>query len=221
MTKKGYMLVEGHGEVSAAGNLVTRLWQGAGRYEPWAPPIRWKNLHQSRGIESGVERIRIENDAGALLVLRDEDDACPMRRGPEIASWVTALAPLPFPVAVVLLHREFEVLFLPCVVQMAGRPLTGPDGRERPGLVAGTRYQGDWEAKRDVKGWLTEHFPPGRAYKPRVDQLALTRMIDLETLRGAGVPCFATLERALAFLAGNFGGSGIYPPAASTRHDSR
>jgi hypothetical protein len=209
--QKGYILVEGHGEVEAAGNLVTRLWHEASRWQPWAPPIRWKNLHQRKGIEQGVGRICANQDAGALLILRDEDDACPKERGPEIASWARALAS-PFPVAVVLLHREYEVLFLPCLDQMVGRPIVGADGHERPGLMLGTRYEGDWEAKRGVKEWLTEHFPPGRSYKPPLDQLPLTRMIDIPTLRAASVPCFGTLERALAFLASSFGASGVYPP---------
>jgi hypothetical protein len=144
-------------------------------------------------------------------VLRDEDDACPRERAPALAAVARTMG-APFPVAIVLLHREYEVLFLPCVEAMAGQPIVGADGQRRPGLVAGARYDGDWEAKRDVKGWLTAHFPPGRSYKPTVDQLALTRMIDLATLRAADVPCFGTLERALAFLAANFGGSGVYPP---------
>lgn len=211
---KGYILVEGHGEVEAAGNLVSRLWYEAGGTQPWAPPIRWKNLHLKRGIESGVERIRAQEDAGALLILRDEDDACPKERGPEAASWIAALAP-PFPVAVVLLHREYGVLFLPCIATMAGMPLVGPDGQRRPGLLPGTRYEGGWEAKRGVKEWLTQHFPPGRAYKPPVDQLALTRLIDIPTVRAAGVPCFGTLERALAFLAQQYGSAGVYPASTT------
>lgn len=211
--KKGYILVEGHGEVEAAGNLVSRLWREAGKYQPWAPPIRWKNLHLQRGIVQGVERIRANKDAGALLILRDEDDACPKERGPEIASWARELHP-PFPVAVVLLHREYEVLFLPCLDRIAGHSIVGADGQERPGLLPGTRYEGEWEAKRGVKEWLTSHFPPGRSYKPAFDQLPMTRMINIATLRAARVPCFQTLERALAFLAASFGEEGAYPPGA-------
>ncbi len=131
---------------------------------------------------------------------------------PEAAGWVRPLKP-PFPVAVVLLHREFEVLFLPCVAQMAGRPIVGADGQARPGLVAGSRYDGDWEAKRGVKEWLSERFPRGVRYKPSLDQLPMTRMIDVPTLRAAEVPCFGSLERALRFLAASFGEGGVYPEA--------
>lgn len=208
--KKGYILVEGHGEVTAAHNLVTRLWQAAGQNQPWAPPSRWVNLHLQAGVEKGIARIRSRDDAGALLILRDEDDLCPKEKGPEISSWIAPLSP-PFPVAVVLFHREYEVLFLPCLKQIAGRPLVGPDGQERPGLLPGTRYEGDWEGVRGVKEWLSRHFPTGRAYKPTFDQLPMTRMIDIPTLRAADVPCFGTLERALSFLASSFGVPGVYP----------
>ena len=168
--QKGYILVEGKGELGAADNLVTRLWHEAGNWQPWAPAIRWVNVHQQRGIEKGIGLVRAKCDAGALLTLRDEDDGCPKERGPAFAGWAEAAA-APFPVAIVLLHRVYEVLFLPCLVQMAVRVLVGPDGQARAGLLPGTHYEGDWEAKRGVKEWLTTHFPPGRSYKPAFDQL--------------------------------------------------
>lgn len=54
-------------------------------------------------------------------------------------------------------------------------------------------------------------MPPGRAYKPTVDQLALTRMVDFGALRASGLPCFSTLENALRFLAQAAPGD-VYPP---------
>ncbi len=212
--KKGYILVEGKGEVGAVDNLVTRLWHEAGHWQPWAPAMRWVNIHQQQGIEKGIGYVRALKDAGALLILRDEDDACPKELGPALGDFVRGLAP-PFAVAVVLLHREYEVLFLPCLEQMAGRPIIGPDGQQRPGVLSGTSHVGNWEAKRGVKEWLSAQFPLGRSYKPALDQLPLTRMIDIPTLRAAHVPCFGTLERALAFLAASFDTPGVYPPSRS------
>jgi Domain of unknown function (DUF4276) len=210
---KGYILVEGKGELGAADNLVVRLWQEAGCWQHWAPSIRWQSTHLRKGIDKGIGYIRTKGDAGALLILRDEDDACPRERGPEMASWARALNP-PFPVAVVLLRPEYEVLFLPCVARMAGAPITGSDGQERPGLVPGARWEhdGDWARHRGVKAWITRRFPPGRICKPALDQLPMTRMVDIPTVRSAGIPCFGTLERALAFLAASFGEGGVYPP---------
>jgi hypothetical protein len=197
---RGYVLVEGHGEKGAVDNLISRLVSDLGLPRSWAPAIRWPNIHQRDGMEKGASFVRFKQDADALLVLCDEDDACPARQAPVMAGWLKALK-LPFPAAVVLLHPEYEVLFLPCVEQMAGKSL-GIGAAARPGLRPGTRWEGDWESRRGIKEWLSSQFPPGRSYKPTLDQLPLTRLVDFGLLRKAELPCFGTLERALRFLEG-------------------
>jgi AAA domain, putative AbiEii toxin, Type IV TA system len=59
---------------------------------------------------------------------------------------------------------------------------------------------------RGVKEWLSKHMPPGRTYKPTLDQLALARMVDFGLLRASNppLPCFGSLERAVAFLHKHF-----------------
>lgn len=217
MQKKGYILVEGHGEVGAVKNLVTRVATQATGYQPWARPLRWPNLHLwappsgKGGLCKGANYIRSKPDAGALLILRDEDDACPKDLAPETAQEIDRLG-LPFPAAYVLLHPEYEVLFLPCLSQMTGKL---PDGR--PGLEKSTRWDRDsWEARRGIKEWLSRHYPSGRVYKPTLDQLPLTRKLDLDVLRQANVPSFGSLERAMRFLTMHWGEPNrVYPPAAS------
>ncbi len=198
-----YLLVEGHGEVEAASNLLYRLGAELGVFLPWTRPRRWPNLHlwevppKGRGgVRAGAEFIRSKPDAGALLILRDEDDQCPRDLAPQMAARLAELN-LPFPTAYVLLHPEYEVLFLPCLERMGFPPWDA----------------GGWEDRRGIKEWLSSHLPRGRSYKPTVDQLRLTRLIDFEAVRRAGVPCFGTLERALRFLARHLGRSGaVYPP---------
>lgn len=187
--KRGYILVEGHGEIQAAHNLIVRLSHEAGFYMPWTTPRRWPNLHQwqaqrSGGVQAGVEFLRSKSDTGALLILRDEDDACPKDLAPIMGQQLRQLN-LPFPVAYVLLHPEYEVLFLPCLTRM-GYPAW--DGAS-------------WETRRGIKEWLSRQLPKGRAYKPTVEQLSMTRQIDFEILRKADVPSFGSLERAIRFLA--------------------
>lgn len=220
MSGRAYLVVEGHGETAAALNLVTRLW--ADLLLPpmhWdAPPIRGLALHTRAGLERAAGLVRRKQDVLALLVLRDEDDACPRNTGPQSARWLTDLG-LHFPAAVVLLRREYETLFLPSLWRMAGRKLVDARGIERPGLRAGSSFLGDPEGPRDAKGELSSRFVTGR-YKPALDQLALTRMIEFSDLRDAGLPSFGTLERALRFLgAAQNGLSGaVYPaPAAPAR----
>lgn len=85
--------------------------------------------------------------------------------------------------------------------------------RLRPGvrIPEGTAFAGDPESIRDVKGWLSKRFPPGKAYKPTLDQLKLTQLLDFPTLRASQAHSFHTLERALRFLASP-GSSRVYPP---------
>ena len=193
--------MEGHGEVEAATNLAARLSERIGFHLAWSQARRWKNLHQFRnshsgGLEGGAEVIRTKNDAAALLILRDDDDGCPRDIAPQNAALLKELN-LPFPVAYVLLKPEFEVLFLPCL--------------EKMNLPAWDRES--WEARRGVKEWLSGQMPPGRLYKPTVDQLPMTRQIDLGVLRAADVPCFGSLERGLEFLKRNGDTCGCVYPA--------
>jgi len=85
---------------------------------------------------------------------------------------------------------------------MAGQKLVSPEGIERPGLLPDTFFNGDPESVRGVKEWLSRHMPPGRAYKPTLDQLALARLVDFQVLRAfnPSLPCFGSLERAVRFL---------------------
>jgi hypothetical protein len=207
-----YVLVEGHGETEAVLNLVTRLVrESSSRLPTFAPPIRVPGIASIESIAKYAELVRAKPDACALLALRDHDDGCPKKDAPELGGRLRALK-LPFPVAVVLAFREYESLFLPCIERIAGRPIEGAGG-PRPGLRQGARYEGDFEAKRGVKEWLTSQMAEGRAYKPSVDQLPLTRMVDFALVREKGLPWFGTLERALEFLADHLGQSGtVYPP---------
>jgi hypothetical protein len=210
---RGYLVVEGHGEVLAAHNLIIRLWQDLGLPQlVWAEPIRGIALHKKEGIIRACGYIRSKPDADCLLILRDEEDECPKSVGPSVASWLRDER-LPFPCAIVMFCREYETLFLPCLHLMAGKPLQGTHQRQRPGIQPGTSFSGDFESVRGVKEWLSARFPPGRAYKPTQDQLPLTRLIDFGVLRKSGLPCFGTLERAIRFLAGKGSGRGrVYPP---------
>ena len=213
---KFYVLVEGHGEVEAVQNLVTRISRDCECFHPWSNPLRWPNLHQWEsiagrgGILKGINFIRSKHDVGGLLILRDEDDACPKDMAPAMAARLGEMM-LPFPVAYVLLHPEYEVLFLPCLEQMTGK---FPDGRA--GLVDGTVWDGaTWEARRGVKEWLGKHFPPGRSYKPTMDQAIMTRKIDIEVLRNSDVPCFGSLERGIHMLCEHMDSAGIVYPSHS------
>ena len=87
---------------------------------------------------------------------------------------------------------------------IVGVPLKGPDGIERPGIEVGAAFHGDPDqAPRGAKEWLTEHMPRRVSYKPTTDQLAMTRLLDLEGQRLNELSSFRRLRRSLRFLAEN------------------
>ena len=212
---RGCILVEGHGEKDAAPVLVKRLAKELGLPARSWDAIRFKQIRTVGDAEQASAVLRRQADCDCALVLQDEDDGCPAESGPRIAGWLRT-AQLPFPCAVVLAHREYEVFFLPCLPLMAGQPLRDERNVERPGLVEGAQFVGDPESLRGVKEWLSRQFGECRSYKPTLDQVVLTRMIDFPTLRESGLPCFATLENALRFLASGEPGA-VYPPSAATQ----
>ena len=208
---RGYLVVEGHGETTAALNLVVRLWNDLGLPPVhWAdPPTRGLKLHLREGVTQACNLVRAKGDAEVLLILRDEDDGCPKSVGPTMSSWISQLN-LNFPVALVLAHREYEVFFLPCLPTMAGRPVRDDRGVVRTTVVENAEFRGDPQSVRGVKELMRSFLT--RGYKPTLDQLPLTRMIDFDVLRASRLPCFGTLENALRFLARTRGHAGTYPP---------
>ena len=204
---KGFVMVEGQGEKDAVQNLITRLWTDLGLPQThWSEPWRYSSSKTKEHVIQACNRLRRRGDVAALLVLRDADDDCPKTLGPEMAQWLRA-ENLPFPSAAVLLCREYETLFLPCLASMGGTPLPRASDEKTPGMS----FSHDYERRRGVKELLRKHLPSKR-YKPTLDQLMLTRSINFNDIRSSGLPSFGTLERALGFLAGALGEGGVYPP---------
>jgi hypothetical protein len=152
-----------------------------------------------------------------LLVLRDADlgDDCPRDRGPEAAAWIESER-LPFPAAVTMFYKEYEVLFLASLPSIVGKDWQDDRGNVRTGFPIDTCYSDDPQTIRGVKEWLSRKLPSGRAYKPSLDQLPLTRLLAFDLLRKVELPCFGTLERSLRFLAANTGREAqVYPTPPS------
>jgi hypothetical protein len=208
---KGFLIVEGHGELDAARLLIGRLWRDLALPDIyWEKPIRAArgSLHHRITVERMCELLRSQRRCDAALILRDADnnEDCPATNGPLTASWIAALN-LPFPTAVVLARREFEAWFLPCMKSMTGKKIR--DGLQ---LQTTPTWTGDPEEVRGAKAELTRNlFPKNKPYKESVDQAALVQMVDFSLLRSANVRSFGTLERALKFLAAP-NDSNVYPP---------
>jgi hypothetical protein len=206
---KSYVVIEGRGENGSVEYLLRMLSVDLGHPGAfWSVVGRTTNLKSPSALIQQCERLRARGDCDRALMLQDDEDGCPRTDGPRLSSVVRGLD-LPFPVAVVLFFREYETLFLPCLHTMAGRPLKDHRGIELAPLAEGARFSGDPEAMRSAKKEINRFLPRTHPYKETTHQLALTRLLDLATLRASSLPCFGTLERAVAFLLGS--AEGVYP----------
>ena len=177
-----YAIVEGHGEADpprrhrneqpAVAVLIAKLltWLGCWTLRPSTSlqPWRMRSCGDffARGKLENVIRAHVRfSDCAALLILVDLDDDCPAEEGPRLARRVAALGDLPFSVAVVCAHREYEAWFLASLES----------------IHCGHTYCGEPEDRRDAKGWLTRQF----GYREVHDQARYTRALnpDLATAR--------------------------------------
>jgi hypothetical protein len=204
-----HVFVEGHGETLAVGKLIHRLWQNLELPNiPIRTPIRDSRIHTDLGLKKIVESSIPVNPSG-LLIIRDSEDDCPKEVAPRISNFISEIDPK-FPVAIVLMYREFETLFLSISHHLAGLELTYAT-KSKILLNPGFRIDFSPESKRDAKKELNDLFPGNMIYKPSIHQLPLTQLSKIEWLREAQLPCFGSLERALRHLAHPQPGKICYP----------
>lgn len=172
-------IVEGDGEVDALPNLLSKLLRRHNCLDLFV--ARPKNAHgcgnltAPGGIERFVRLALLEPKCEGILVLLDADDSCPYTIANGLANRIKTLNPHK-PVAVISAKCEYEAWFLASLPTITGKLLDG-----RPGLKQSLTYPDDQvESLVGVKGWLSRNFPPGRTYKETLDQLSMTRLIDLE-----------------------------------------
>lgn len=179
-------IVEGHGEVPALPKLVRRIFKAfiPGYYADITTPIR---IHRSkltqerelaRALEFAVEK------AGAVLILVDADDACPVKLAATLRSMAAKARP-DLPTAVVIATREYEAWFI-----AAAHSLDLLPGNEAP--------PENPEAIRGAKEWVNQRFSQGK-YSEVADQPSLSERMSLEEARRA--PSFDKLVRDLTALA--------------------
>jgi hypothetical protein len=123
--------------------------------------------------------------SGALLVLLDGDDDCPVTLAADLLRRVEAERS-DLPSGVVVACREFEAWFLAAAPSLAGRrglpePLEAPPSPE---------------AVRGAKEWIQARRLDGFAYSPATDQPALAAEMDLSLAR-SGARSFDKLWREI------------------------
>lgn len=186
------IIVEGQGEVEAVPILLRRI---AGRLNPAIAlvvprPIR---VRRNRVVKPGEleQAVRLAalraGSEGHVLVLLDADDDCPKHLAAQLLRRVGEER-ADRRARVVLAKTEYESWFVAAAKSLAGRREIDPS----------VETPDDPESIRDAKGWLSARMPPGRSYRPTLDQAALTARFDLDAARAA--PSFDKLWRDVAAL---------------------
>lgn len=168
-------IVEGYGEVSAVPVLLRKiLWANHCYDIQIAPPENAhgkSNLIQKDGLEKFIKLAWKEDDCGAILILIDADDECPVDLAKAFSSRVKAMGSL-FPVVIIVAKRMYETWFLASITTIAGH-LDIPAGLQAPP---------DSESIKNPKDWLNKQFPKGRIYKETQEQEAMTNLLDLNVM---------------------------------------
>ena len=196
------LVLEGYGDVRAAPVLVRRILRE--RLQIYDCRIE---THRRHGLEylraNDWERLRRYTAVGyyenaPVLWLLDCDDDCARDAAREMTQKIISCCPQQ-PVAVALLPREYETMFLIDI------EATKQTFSLYPSVIGPTNPKGI----RDAKGRISRLLPRGRAYKETVDQPKITARLSFDTLE-ASYSDFRHLLRAIQWLAEQ-SQPGVYP----------
>lgn len=170
------LIVEGHGEVTAAPVLLRRIVASidATRVVHIAHPHRiprsklTKPEELARALSLAALRV---GPGGRVLVLLDADDDCPAFLGASILAEARRARP-DLKISVVVANREYESWFLAGLDSLAGHA----------GVAAGARSPDDPESIRDAKGRVAAVM---QSYSATVDQERLSAVLDIAAARKA------------------------------------
>lgn len=169
-------IVEGDGEVTAVPILFRKLLGEMQRYDiQIAPPKNAHgiaNLQKAEGLEKFVRHAWKERDCGAIVILLDADNECPVEVAKDFSRRISAMGVI-HTVVIVCAARMYESWFLASFETLVGKELNG-----RSGLVKSKTPPAEIESIRSPKAWLNDCFPKGRAYKETEDQEALSQLLD-------------------------------------------
>jgi hypothetical protein len=166
--------------------------------------ISGKQDHQKHWIKHLRAALKRPNVGGVLIVLDGDAKSwegqpfCAARAAQTLANRAKETgAGTTYSLGFVFACREYETWFLAGIESLAGKRL--PDGR--PGVQADPpKWDGDLEKEpRGAKEALRKTMPNG--YKETLDQVELTRLLDLNQVRQRGLKSFARLEKAIKQLA--------------------
>ena len=193
-------IVEGHGEVSAVREIVTRIGLELlnGTWIEVAQPFRLdsgkmrKPDELAKAIRIGAARVQ---GSGGVLVLRDGDDAdvdCPVQLAEMLRPGRNLVT---VGVEIVVAYQEYESWFLAAADSLRAHPDVRNDA------VAPENPEGRRDAKRELEKLMLESYKETR-HQPRFSAL-----IDLKTA-SKNSRSFRRMVHAVETLADEFGTQG-------------
>ena len=170
-------IVEGDGEDEALPVLVRRIIAEIGPvvFPRVSVPVSWprsrltKQEYLVRAVGLAAQRA---TPAGAILILVDADDDCPVQLGSRLLAWAQS-ARRDMPVAVIVANREYESWFLAAAESLRGHR----------GLAADLTAPTDCDSIRDAKGWLRDRTTTSERYIPTAHQTSFSDRINLDQAR--------------------------------------
>jgi hypothetical protein len=223
--KRLVLMVEGQGDMEAAPVLVDRLLKEYHAAESVFDilyldrvPFRVGEYSKIRGKEKqqGVHdfgewqrflkaALTTRKNVGGCILLLDGDSTIKMEGKPFCAAQAARLltaeakkvgAGSTFSLAVVFACMEFESWLIAGIDSLLGK--TFEDGRRviPESLSKDLKAPNNPEKKRDAKGWFRQILKGG--YKPTRDQAELTKIVDLNLIRGRNeMRSFRRMESAI------------------------
>jgi len=171
-------IVEGDGEVQAVPLLVSRIIRESHPHLSvrvfTATNFRGRDKFQhrvvvQRAVDGAARRV---GTGGAVLMLLDADDDCPVELATRLLEWAREARSDVY-TAVVVANREYEAWFLAAAESLQGHRGVGPD----------LQPPSDPESVRGAKEWLTRNMPRRQPYAPTRHQASFSAQIDLRLAR--------------------------------------
>lgn len=199
--KRIILIVEGHGEVVAAPLLARRVLEELYGIYDWTFETQRRNdiAHlRARGWESFKRYLAAAfNESAPILWMLDCDDGCALELVRELHQESQAVS-IRQPLAFCLWVREYETMFF-----------FDPENVGRKLGVEHLNIPNPPESRRSAKEFLGEQMPYDKAYSPRLEQPAITAIIDLHKVQ-EGYRSFKHFEKALLWLIQQ-DSAGLYP----------
>ena len=154
-------IVEGHGDAAAVPVLLRRLVDAAKAWEEIriGQPIRCSSgkLVKEVELKKHVRLARLRKDCGAVLIVIDSDDDCPVELAARLREWAVAEAG---PACeVVLAKREYEAWFLATAESLRTHHSMRSDAQAHPQPESPRGAKGRLEAMMHISYSERVHQP--------------------------------------------------------------